>query len=162
MAGAHPTQAASCLWGLIRGECNVKLTLPRFGSEEVEIDPDTLIEFPDGLPGFEDCKRFKLFHSGENPVIFWLQSVDDAGVVFSLTDPGLLKIFYELTLTDEEEGTLCVTEGDELNIAVILSQGEKSHTAAVQPNLRSPIVINISKRIALQKSLQDAELPTCT
>ena len=139
----------------------MKLTLARFGSEEVEIDPDTLIAFPNGLPGFEDCKRFKLFHSGNSPVVFWLQSIDDAEVVFSLADPDLLNISYELTLTDEEQSTLNVAAGDELNIAVILSKQEGSNNAAlssVLANLRSPIVINVSKRLALQKPLHNAEL----
>lgn len=139
----------------------MKLTLARFGSEEVEIDPNTLIEFPNGLPGFEDCKRFKLFHSGNSPIVFWLQSVDDPEVVFSLADPDLLKVSYELNLTDEEQRTLRVDAGDELNIAVILAQrGENSIAAqsSVMANLRSPIVINVSKRIALQKPLQTAEL----
>lgn len=139
----------------------MKLTLPRFNSEEIEIDPDTLIEFPDGLPGFEDCKRFKLFHSGENPVVFWLQSVDDASVVFSLADPDLLQLSYELCLTEDELNVLHYSDGDELNIAVILSHPPENaaENNPIQANLRSPIIINVSRRTALQKSLQDAELP---
>ena len=139
----------------------MKLTLARFGSEEVEVDPSTLIEFPVGLPGFESCKRFKLFHSGDSPIIFWLQSIDDPGVVFSLADPDLLKVFYELTLTDDEINSLRVDEGDELHVAVILSQQAESNItaqSAILANFRSPIVINVTKRIALQKSLHDAEL----
>jgi len=139
----------------------VKLTLARFGSEEVVIDPNTLIAFPNGLPGFEDCKRFKLFHSGDSPIVFWLQSVDDLSVVFSLADPDLLKVSYELTLTDEEQSALRVEAGDELYIAVILSQQTENNVtaqSAILANLKSPIVINVSKQIALQKSLHNAEL----
>ena len=142
----------------------MKFTLARFGSEEVEVDPDTVIEFPNGLPGFEDCKHFKLFHAGDNPVVFWLQSLDDPCVVFSLADPELLKIFYELTLSDEEEKMLHAAPGDDLRIAVILSrqsEGIESDSAAqsaVLPNFRSPVVINVTKRIALQKPLPNAEL----
>jgi len=150
-----------CFYNITQGKYIVKLTLARFGSEEVEIDPNTLIEFPNGLPGFEDCKRFKLFHSGDSPIVFWLQSIDDPAVVFSLADPDLLKVFYEFSLTDEEESTLRVGAGDELKIAVILSQQMESNLTAqsgILANLRSPIVINVSKQIAVQKSLHDAEL----
>lgn len=135
--------------------------MTRFGSEEVEVDPDITIEFPNGLPGFEDCKRFKLFHSGDKPVVFWLQSLDDPSVVFSLADPDLLNVFYELTLTDEEQSALRADAGDEMNIAVILSQQAESNTtaqSAILANFRSPIVINVTKKIALQKSLHNAEL----
>lgn len=140
----------------------MELTLARFGSEEVEIDPNTLIAFPNGMPGFEDCKRFKLFHSGDSPTIFWLQSIDDLSVVFSLADPDLLKASYELTLTDEEQSALRVEAGDELNIAVILSQQEDNNLNAqnaILAHFRSPIVFNVTKQIGLQKLLSEAELP---
>lgn len=138
----------------------MKMTLPRFGSEEVEIDPNSLIEFPNGLPGFEDCKHFKLFHSGDSPDIFWLQSIDDPLVVLSLTDPNFLHVCYEMILTDEELSTLQVDADDELQIAVILARKtENSITAqdAIRANFKSPIVINVSKQIALQKSLHNSE-----
>ena len=138
----------------------MKLTLPRFGSDEVEIDPSTLIEFPNGLPGFEDCKHFKLLHSGDSPVIFWLQSIEDPLVVFSLTDPEFLQVFYEMTLTDEELGILQADAGDELQIAVTLARQEESNItvqSSIMANFKSPIIINVSKRIAVQKSLHGAE-----
>lgn len=142
----------------------MKMTLPRLGLEEVEIDPNTLIEFPNGLPGLEGCKNFKLFHSEESPVIFWLQSIDDTDVVLSLTDPDALQIFYDLSLTDEEMSALQVAAGDELQIAVVLSQHDQDSIAqsAVLANFKSPIIINVSKRTALQKSLHNSELPIRT
>jgi len=147
-----------------RGEYNMKFTLPHFGSEEVEIDPDTLINFPNGLPGLESCKHFKLFHSGDSPVIFWLQSIDDTSVVLSLTDPGSLQIFYDLALTDEEKSTLRIGADDDLQVAVILARQEESNINmknVAQANFRSPIIINVSKQIAMQKILQNSELPIC-
>ena len=161
LPGSSGNQRGFLLFKYNEGKNIVKLTLARFGSEEVEIDPNTLIEFPNGLSGFEDCKRFKLFHSGDSPTVFWLQSIDDPTVVFSLADPDLLKVFYELTLTNDELSTLRVDAGDELNIAVFLSQQAESNAIAqssILANLRSPIIINVSKRTALQKTLHEAEL----
>ena len=140
----------------------MKFTLPCFGSEEVEIDPDTIIEFPLGIPGFENCHRFKLFHrEGKNPEIFWLQSLDDPDAVFSLADPDSLKISYELTLDDDEQRALRISPEDELRIAVILSRrtGECSaEIGGVRANMQAPITINVTKRVALQKPLIDAEI----
>ena len=71
---------------------------------------------------------------------------------FSLADPDLLKVTYELTLTDEEKNTLQVDAGDGLKTAVLLSQDEKNNIDAqsnILANFKSPIVINMSKRIAL-------------
>jgi flagellar assembly factor FliW len=136
------------------------MTLDNLDPTRVEIDPNTLIDFPNGLPGFEDCKRFKLLHSDKNPILFWLQSIDNPEVEFSLADPDLLKVTYELTLTDEEKSTLQVDAGDGLKTAVLLSQEEKHNIAAqsILANFKSPIVINMAKRIAIQKSFNSAEL----
>jgi len=138
----------------------MKLTVPCVDSDEMEIDPNTLISFPNGLPGLEDCKRFKLFHSGDDPIVFWLHSVDDPDVVLSLTDPDFLHFFYEMTLSDEEVSVLQAEANDELQIAVVLSRQEINSMdapSAIQANIKSPIVINVSKRIALQKSLTNQE-----
>ena len=141
----------------------MKVTLPRFGSEEVEIDPDTIIEFPAGIPGFEDCHRFKLFHrEGKDPSVFWLQSLDETDVVFSLTDPDLLGISYNLTLNEEEQQALRISPEDDLQIAVILSRPTTEDGAAIggtRAHMRAPVVINVTKRVALQKLLTDAEVP---
>ena len=140
----------------------MKFTLPRFGSEEVEIDPDTIIEFPVGIPGFEDCHHFKLFHrEGKNPSVFWLQSLDEPDIVFSLADPDLLKISYELTLDDEEQRILRISPDDDLRIAVILLRQPAEGSIApgnIQANTQAPIAINVTKRVALQKPLIDAEI----
>lgn len=140
----------------------MKFTLPRFGSEEVEIDPNTIIEFTVGIPGFENCRRFKLFHrEGKNPSVFWLQSLDEPDVVFSLADPDSLKVSYELTLDDDEQRTLRVSPGDDLRIAIMLSRQMEEDGAAqggIRANMRAPIVINVTKRVALQKPLIDAEI----
>jgi flagellar assembly factor FliW len=138
----------------------MKMTLPRFGLEEVEIDPNTLIEFPNGLPGLESCKQFKLFHSGDNPLIFWLQSIDDTEVVLTLTDPNFLPISYNIALTDKEQSTLQIDANDEMQIAVILFRQMEVNSAvqgAVQANFRSPVIINVSKQLALQKPLHTSE-----
>ena len=135
----------------------MKLTdLPHSASIEVEIDQNT-IEFPNGLPGFEDCKLFKLYQSEHSHYIFWLQSIDDSEVEFTLADPDLHKVSYELTLTEEEQSTLKIAAGDECSAAVILlQQGDNEST--VMGNFSAPIVFNVTKRIGLQKQIIKSEL----
>ncbi|WP_035382817.1 flagellar assembly protein FliW [Ferriphaselus sp. R-1] len=142
----------------------MKLTLPRFGSQEVSFSQDSIIEFPNGLPGFEDCKRFKLLHrdDGHEPRVFWLQSIDEPEVVFSITDPSQIKLSYNVKLSDEEADTLRVDENDDICLAVMLSHplGESGEVAMdkVAALTRSPIAINITKRRAIQKSLVNPDL----
>ena len=136
----------------------MKLTLPRFGLDEVDVDPASLIAFPNGLPGFEDCTQFKLFHSENNPAIFWLQSIDDPEVVFSMTGPESLGVFIKMTLSEEELATLQVAENDNLQVAILLAEQEAADgQRVVQAYYESPIVINVSQQIAMQKSLLFAD-----
>jgi flagellar assembly factor FliW len=132
----------------------MKFTLTRFGSEVVDIDPQTVITFPRGILPFDNCTRYKLFHEEGKPSVFWLQSLDDADVLFSVTDPSLLNLSYDVTLSEEEQALLQAVPGEELQLAVVLYKNENG----VQANSRAPIILNISKRLGLQKTLHEIEL----
>ena len=51
----------------------MKIDIDRLGLKSVPVDPDTLFSFPQGLAGFEDCKRFKLFHEEGSRTDIWIQ-----------------------------------------------------------------------------------------
>jgi len=65
----------------------MKIDSPRFGT--LEITPESIVEFPAGLAGFESLRRFSLFHpEGGDGNYFILQSVEDPAVAFHLADPA--------------------------------------------------------------------------
>ncbi|GBG13802.1 flagellar assembly factor FliW [Novimethylophilus kurashikiensis] len=132
----------------------MKFTLTRFGSEVVDIDPQTVVSFPRGIAPFDKCTQYKLFHEEGKPSVFWLQSLDEADILFSVTDPSLLNLNYDVTLSEEEQALLEAEPGEELLLAVILYKNEMG----VQANSRAPIILNINKRLGLQKTLQEIEL----
>ena len=69
----------------------------------VEVDENTVLHFPAGLPGLEGCTRFKLFHEeNDNPRVFWMQSLDDADILFSVVDAQEVAVRYEIELTPAE------------------------------------------------------------
>ena len=79
----------------------MKIESQVFGT--VDIPDDKVIEFPAGLPGFEDCKQFALVHEdGSTSSLFLLQSLDNPAAVFSITGPDRLGVNYEFGLTDDE------------------------------------------------------------
>jgi flagellar assembly factor FliW len=124
---------------------------------EQSIDPNTIISFPNGIPGFEDQTRFKLFHQeGENPLVFWLQSLDDEALVFSVAEASTFNINYNFTLNDTEEAILGIKDDADTLILIILHKDDN-----VQPTVKgainSPLVINSAKRIGLQKVLNEVE-----
>ncbi len=144
---------------------------------EQSIDPSTIINFPNGIPGFEDQTRFKLFHQeGDNPLIFWLQSLDDENLTFSVAQPSIFNINYSFELNDAEEATLGIEDSADVLLLVILHKdadqsgviqslksqalamlGAKSDQLGIKGVIKSPLVINSAKRIGLQKVLAQIE-----
>ena len=124
---------------------------------EQHVDPNTVISFPNGIPGFENQKRFKLFHQEGSDIVFWLQSLDDEELTFSVTQPCHFNINYSFPLSDEEESLLALDNDDDLVILVILHQDKNEGRPMVKGSVKSPLLINAGKRIGLQKNLLNAE-----
>jgi flagellar assembly factor FliW len=123
------------------------------------IDPSTIISFPNGVPGFEDQTRFKLFHQEGNPVIFWLQSLNDDSLVFSVAQPSVFNINYSFTLTDAEEATLGIKNPADILILIILHKDEDNpnQNPTIKGSINFPLIINSATRIGLQKVLARVE-----
>lgn len=129
----------------------MKIDSPVLGA--VEVSDDKVIEFPAGLPGFENSRRFVLLHEegGDNNV-FLLQSVDDAGVAFSLTGPEQLGITYEFPLTDDEVASLRLSRPEDAVVAVIVRKDDNAPAnAGLRANFMAPLLINTRQQRGLQK-----------
>jgi flagellar assembly factor FliW len=128
---------------------------------EQVIDPNSIIHFPNGIPGFEDQTRFKLFHQENNPIIFWLQALDDELLTFSVASPALFNINYNLTLTDSEEAILSLDNNtDDILVLILLHKTEETlspEKPTIKGSIKAPLIINSTKRIGLQKVLSNVE-----
>lgn len=124
-----------------------------------DVNPDTIISFPLGLPGFEDQKRFKLFHQEGSEIVFWLQSVDDEDLVLSVAHPSHFNINYNFLLTDQDEETLQVSDSEQLLILIVLHKSDEMEGGkpTIKGSIKSPLVINSEKRIGIQKVLVNIE-----
>lgn len=109
------------------------------------IDPDTIITFPQGLPGFEDQTRYKLFHQEGSKIIYWLQSLDDEDIIFSVTHPATFNINYQFTLTDSEAELLDLEDMQDLIILIMLHKEENADSQdkpTIKGSIKSPLLIN--------------------
>jgi len=124
-----------------------------------EVNPDSIITFPLGLPGFEDQKRFKLFHQEGSEIVYWLQAVDDEDLLFSVAHPSHFNINYNFVLTDAEEALLQIANSDDLVILIVLHKDDEQGAGkpTIKGSIKSPLVINSVKRIGLQKALVTIE-----
>lgn len=126
----------------------VVINSPRFGT--LEISPERIIEFPAGLPGFDDLRQFTLFHpEGEDPKYFLLQSLDQPDLVFSIADPSRFGFTYEISLSDEETDLIGTSDPAEMIVAVFLLK-EDFAAEPLRANLQAPLVINLKTRKGLQ------------
>ncbi|MCP3851056.1 MAG: flagellar assembly protein FliW [Gammaproteobacteria bacterium] len=150
----------------------MKIETTRFGSQEVE--QDTILHFPNGLLSDSHLKDFKLFHKEESgdensPVVFWLQSVDEPNIAYSIFDPSLANFYYEVSLPDEDykiiASDLPLDEQsiDEVIIMVIIkgnevnSNVEKEGLTLVNANITEPLFINLGSSKALQRSIKELD-----
>lgn len=137
-----------------------------FGPQQ--IDPSSVITFPKGLPGFENCTRFKLFYQADAdaPVVHWLQSLDEPELMFSVADPAIMNVDYHFELNDEEMAMLHADQPAELMILLLLYKGGAGSPDApklganknVNAALRAPLIINMKSQVGMQKSLHDASI----
>ena len=124
----------------------------RFGN--IDFLEEDLVLFPEGLIGFSKLNRFILVSTKTDSHFRWLQSVDEPGLAFLLTDPAVYVPDYEpkvsesmirsLELSDETPRFLFTT--------VSIPHGQPNEMTL---NLIAPIVINALTRKAKQLVLED-------
>lgn len=128
----------------------MNIDTPHSGS--LEVAPDRVIEFPQGLAGFEDYHRYSLFlpegSEGETPHYFILQSLDDPTVAFNIADPALFGFSYEIQLTDPESALIALGDPADAAVVVILLKDELS--GKVRANLKAPLILNLKARKGMQ------------
>lgn len=132
----------------------MKIDIERFGLKEVPVDPETLFTFAEGFAGFEDSKRFKVFHEEGKESVFWLQSVDDAKVMFPVVTPEVLDMEYQIELSDADCALLGLEDPEDIVVVIIVYRDEAAN-GKIAANTRSPIILNLKTRKGMQKILHE-------
>lgn len=124
------------------------------------IDPETIITFPQGIPGFEQQKRYKLFHQAGSKKVYWLQSLDDAELVFSVTGAVHFNVDYHFALNAAEQALLKLQRQEDLLILILLHKTDTQQLGqpTIKGSLKAPLLINSVDCIGMQKILSDAEV----
>ena len=123
----------------------------RYGRQVVA--RSSLLDFPEGLPGFEELRQYKLFHEEGKSTVYYLQSTEDPDIRLPLVTPESCKIDYRIELTDEELDKLKVESADDIVVVVTLSDNPDNTGAGITANFMAPIIINAQSRIGIQKTL---------
>ena len=126
---------------------------------EITIADEKIIEFPSGIIGFPDMKKFTLIFDEEKegrPSISWLQSMDEPEIAFPVMDPLFVCETYNPSVEEELLKNLGTIKEDNLYVLVTVTVPQNIKELAA--NLKAPIVINTDTRKASQIIVED-DLP---
>ena len=122
--------------------------------KQIEWTHDQIIYFPNGLPGFEEHKRFIISSAPEHQPFHWLDSIDQSAR-FALINPLLFKSDYEPRLKKEDLVSLHIEDPKELLLYVIVTLRDPLDEST--GNLMGPLFINIRERIGKQILLEEGQ-----
>ncbi|MGH2888779.1 MAG: flagellar assembly protein FliW [Solirubrobacteraceae bacterium] len=126
---------------------------PRFG--RVEIDPETVIEFPEGLIGLGGARWALLTPEPDSPFV-WLHCVDDPSMSLPVTDPNRFFPDFRVEVTDEYGDRLGLDE--ETAVDVYVTVVARAEPAQFTANQKAPILIWNGRGHQVINQAPDADL----
>lgn len=120
----------------------MEITTRHFGV--IEIEEDKLLEFPQGLIGFEDARQFCLIGKPEVAPYRWLQCVNRPELTLVVLPVVSVRPGYVLALNPEERKRFRLEEGEEpILLAIVVVAADPAGSTV---NLVAPVVINEQAR----------------
>ena len=126
----------------------------RFGA--IEVDSERTIEFPRGILGFPQHRKYILIQPETDSTFYWLQSCEAADLAFVVTDPLLFVPDYSVPIREECRAELGVNDVSEAQVLVIVNKVNDMLTA----NLQGPLVIHAINRKAAQVVISEKKYQT--
>jgi flagellar assembly factor FliW len=122
----------------------MKFTNRQFG--ELEFEQKHVVEFPEGIPGFEEYRNYLIVDDEDSQPFRWLVSLEIPDLSFAMIDPAMIIDSY------------CSGMFNNPDVIVFLLVALKTPLKASTANLRSPIVIDNGTRTGRQMILEDESL----
>ena len=122
----------------------------------ISYEAQATIEFPCGLPGFEDRRRFLALDFDNSKPLVFLQSLEDPALCFVTAPVQAIEPAYVLRMTEEDirhlgfDGAHQPRIGADVICLAVISLEESGTTA----NLLAPVVINLRSLKAVQAIAQ--------
>jgi flagellar assembly factor FliW len=125
---------------------------------ELEYEDNEVIVFHQGIPGFEEFKKYLKIQQDNEVPFFYLQSVEEGNLSFLVTDPFLFFPDYDFQLSKENQLELGINEEASIEVFTIVTVYGNYIKATT--NLLAPIVINNITKVGKQIILHDSEYKT--
>lgn len=112
----------------------------RFGI--IDVDSNRLLNFPQGMVGFPDLKRYFFVPVPDNNAFVWLQSFDDPEIAFLMVDPFVFFPDYDVHLNETTCGSLQLRSAGEAALLTVVTIPAREGVRRMTTNLLAPVVIN--------------------
>ncbi len=132
----------------------MKVKTTRFG--ELEVNPNDVLTFSEGLLGFENLKKYFVVDPGDSTLILWLQSTEEEKVAFPIIEPKIFKPDYIAKLLPADLNGLELETLQTAKLYSILTI--PANVTEMSANLKAPVVVNSAKKVGKQIVLQDSKL----
>lgn len=126
----------------------------------IDIADDKIIEFPMGIIGFENLKKFAIIYDSEREErskISWLQSMEEPLMALPIINPLDIKEEYNPIIEDELIKTIGNPTDEDILIFVTMSI--PSDLTKMTANLKGPIIINTANCKAMQVIVENQDYP---
>lgn len=141
----------------------MKINTLHFG--ELEIDENSILCFEEGIPGFEDIKKFVVLtdeigetdKTSETP-FRWLQAVEQEHPAFVMVNPFEVKTDYEFDIDDATIEMLDIKNPSDVAIYSIVVIPED--ITQMTTNLKAPIIINTANNKGRQMIMDKSQYET--
>jgi flagellar assembly factor FliW len=127
-----------------------ELKTTNFGT--ISYSPDSVFEFPTGLPGFEERRQFVPVQNQRSAPILFLQSLEVPSLCFITMPVWVVDPQYHLQMSEQDLEALGFpvehdpVVGEDVLCLAVLSIRESGPTA----NLLAPVVVNLKNHRAVQ------------
>ena len=127
---------------------------------EVELDDNKVIEFPNGIIGFEDFKKFAIIYDIEDDrdtKISWLQSLEEPTLALPVVDPLAVTTEYAPMIEDELLKPLGNPADEDLLFLLVMTV--PSDMKKFPANMKAPVIISTEERKGVQLIVDNADYP---
>ncbi|MDD6234126.1 MAG: flagellar assembly protein FliW [Lachnospiraceae bacterium] len=126
---------------------------------EIDIEDDKIIDFKNGIIGFEEYHKYALIFDAEkesSKSIMWLQSMEEPQLAFPVADPTHIYNGYNPVVEDEWlESIGGIDKPEDVFVLVVLTV--PSDLTKMTANLKAPLVINTDTRKGCQIIVNNEE-----
>lgn len=126
------------------GHAAMEIVGTRFG--RVLYDSESVIRFPLGVAGFDDCREWILLTERQNDAVAWLQSTARPEVALGVISPRRVVPGYQLRVARPEITPLECDDTRNVEVLVVVSKVERRLIV----NLKAPLLINLARRLGRQ------------